>query len=60
MAHANQYVSPKRNLMMKLNMARYALRVAHCTWYAQELLRDFRNYYATIPASTRRRWKCGR
>jgi len=59
MAHANQYASPRRTLLWQLDFARQALRDGSL-WLAQDLLKMFRARYATIPASTRRRWKCGR
>ncbi len=58
-ASGNQYSSEKRLLLSQLWMARLALRMG-AVWYAQELLKMFHTRYAEAPASTRRRWKCGR
>ena len=55
---ANQYVSRKRTLLALLNDARDCLalggvEVARC------YLAEYWAAYARVPASTRRRWKCG-
>ena len=59
MNHGNQYVSRKRALMSNLLWARTYLSYGAVHW-AQAELRSFRAMYALVPASTRRRWKCGR
>ena len=55
----NQYVSKKLDLLGLLHSAKYFVRhgdAQHARWY----LSLFNRVYATVPASTRRRWKCGR
>lgn len=55
----NQYVSRKLDLMRLLFCARRELGY-HDNWWARYFLNKWREAYAATPASTRRRWKCGR
>lgn len=57
--HGNQHNSLRRFLLDRLAVARSAL-VWGDVFYAQLALAAYRAHYATAPASTRRRWKCGR
>lgn len=42
-----------------LSYAREALN-DHDVWLARWWLDSYHHYYAAVPASTKRRWKCGR
>ena len=55
----NQYVSRKRELMQLLIWSRQWL-AKHNLYIASDLLRQWREAYALVPASTRRRWRCGK
>ena len=55
----NQYSSPKAALMADLAAARQELRNGHVE-DARQWLNWWRVGYMNTPASTRRRWKCGR
>lgn len=55
----NQYESRRADLMDMLRTARGFLR-AGCIANARHYLSLYRTAYALAPASTRRRWKCGR
>ena len=58
MNHGNQYVSRKRDLWKIVHWAHDHLidgRIAA----AQGILDVYRRAYALVPASTRRRWRCG-
>jgi len=55
----NQYRSRKAELMNDLIYARLWLK-AHSLDMARFYLNEWRISYALVPASTRRRWKCGR
>ncbi len=55
----NQYESRRADLMDMLRTARELLRCGD--WLrARYYLSLYRTAYALAPASTRRRWKCGR
>ena len=56
--HGNQYVSLRRFLLDRLELAR--ARLSTNPAYARLLLAQFWAHHAGAPASTRRRWKCGR
>lgn len=58
-AHGNQHASRRRTLLDILHGARGCLR-AHLLNTARRALAEYREQYAQAPASTRRRWKCGR
>jgi hypothetical protein len=58
-ATGNQYASRKRRLLTTLRAARSAL-ASHRVDTAQWFLSIYHAAYAVAPASTRRRWKCGR
>jgi hypothetical protein len=55
----NRYQSPRRRLLEMLRLARELLRWGYPA-LARGRLQAYRNAYALIPASTRRRWRCGR
>ena len=55
----NQYNSRKGTLIAMLDLARENLNVGHVSM-ARYWLAQWRNNYDAAPASTRRRWKCGR
>jgi hypothetical protein len=57
--HGNQHISPRRRLLDVLHLARELLHWGHLE-LARGRLTAYRNAYAQAPASTRRRWKCGR
>jgi len=57
--YGNQYASRYGGLMSILFLARTALQ-RHDTECARYWLSVYRYRYAQAPASTRRRWKCGR
>lgn len=59
MNHGNQHCSNKRILMTRLHRAREELNRGYLFW-AREFLNAWRKGYAETPASTRRRWKCGK
>ena len=59
MNHGNQYVSRKRFLLDYLRYARYCID-ARMVEGARIYLAAYQRDYALVPASTRRRWKCGR
>jgi len=59
MSHGNQHASRYGDLMRLLGMARDDLRLG-LVGLASLRLRLFWHVYAQAPASTRRRWKCGR
>lgn len=55
----NQYMSRKGELRAILAWARSHLAVGH--WCAARVYLDaYRRAYARVPASTHRRWRCGR
>jgi hypothetical protein len=55
----NQHASRKRYLLGMLHLARkYLDHGAHLS--AQLYLNEWRKEFVLVPASTRRRWKCGR
>jgi hypothetical protein len=58
----NQYKSRKAELMDLLVAARKELeyRRGEYIWWANYHISAWRDQYAIVPASTRRRWKCGR
>ena len=56
---SNQHRSPRKEMMAMLHLARDVLKDGN-TWAAQEVLAYFWQLYSLTPASTRRRWKCGR
>jgi hypothetical protein len=69
MNHGNQHASPRVKLLHVLEVARGDLRAARfCTdplrsqfvAQARAALQLFRAGYAAAPASTQRRWRCGR
>ena len=55
----NQYVSRKRDLMLLVYWAHDHLIDGRID-AARGILDAYRRAYALVPASTRRRWKCGR
>jgi hypothetical protein len=55
----NQHASPKAELMERLLIARRALRYGFLGLARQQLI-WWREGYMAAPASTRRRWKCGK
>lgn len=55
----NQHSSRRGDLMAILHLARNVLKERRVR-AAQMLLDYFWHLYARTPASTRRRWKCGR
>ena len=55
----NQYVSRKRDLLNLLDAALIWLNDGEIL-VARSFLEYWRAGYALTPASTRRRWKCGR
>ena len=55
----NQHVSRKRELMRMLYNARSYLDCGDIH-IARRFLDAWRTAYALVPASTKRRWKCGR
>lgn len=55
----NQHNSRRRALLWCLNTAR-ALLSAGNLYDARCTLAYFRREFARVPASTRRRWRCGR
>jgi len=55
----NQHASRKADLMLDLSIARRALE-AHDLFWARKMLATWKREHAKAPASTRRRWKCGR
>jgi hypothetical protein len=57
--HGNQHASRYGNLMRLLKLARGALGVGLFNT-ARMLLAQWRKEHAQAPASTRRRWKCGK
>jgi hypothetical protein len=57
--HGNQHKSRKGDLMAALRGARYWLAHGYGSG-ARQALREYRKEYALVPASTKRRWKCGR
>ena len=57
--HGNQHWSRKLRLLEFLQASRAALRRGEVVW-ARYMLETYRYNYAKAPASTRRRWKCGR
>ena len=59
MNHGNQHVSRKRDLCKLIHWAHDHLIDGHVD-AAQGILDAYRRAYAAVPASTRRRWKCGR
>lgn len=73
MNHGNQHVSERARLLKLLRCARFDLQRARfartrCNAHeapffvaqARQALALFRHAYARVPASTQRRWKCGR
>ena len=59
MNHGNQHAGRRADLIRLLNRARSVLmdgRVSAAHWW----ITQWRTLYAMAPASTRRRWKCGR
>lgn len=71
MPHANQHASPRAKLLAILAVARGDLQRArvlrddpimraYSVAQARAALQLFRAGYSAAPASTRRRWKCGR
>lgn len=56
--HGNQHNSRRSTLLALLATARDYLDL-HNVKAAQGWLNLYRQCYATAPASTRRRWKCG-
>ena len=63
MPHApwgNQHASRKAELIHLLNMACTCLRYPGTRSMARNYLAEYREAYALVPASTRRRWRCGR
>ena len=59
MPTGNQYVSRKRMLLQTLFYTRMALHNAMPN-AARIYLDDYHRAYALVPASTKRRWRCGR
>lgn len=57
--HGNQHVSRKADLLRVLGHARLSLAGGHHL-AAVLYLQQWRGEYRSVPASTRRRWKCGR
>ena len=57
--HGNQHVSRKRELMKMLYTAHTAINIGWKS-LARDSLEKWRTAYALVPASTKRRWKCGR
>jgi hypothetical protein len=55
----NQHSSRRGDLLFALRLARVALKHGQLL-AARAFLQVYRCKYATAPASTRRRWKCGR
>lgn len=73
MNHGNQHVSERARLLKLLRVARFDLQRARfartrCNAHeapfflaqARQALDLFRYAYNLVPASSRRRWKCGR
>ena len=58
--HGNQHRSRKVDLLALLDAARYALDVHGEVDNARLYLKLYHRQYALAPASTRRRWRCGR
>jgi len=56
----NQHRSRRRDLIGLLDAARYWLKDRSALHTARGLLQRYHIEYALAPASTRRRWKCGR
>ena len=59
MTYGNQHRSRRGDLIGMLDTVRDLLRDGYIT-AAQEILDFFWLQHAKAPASTRRRWKCGR
>jgi len=59
MSHGNQHASRYGDLMRMLHMARGDLRLGLVD-VAHMRLCSFWRLHAQAPASTRRRWRCGR
>jgi len=57
--HGNQHASRRGRLLILLDLARQELRDANLM-AARFYLGVFQFGYNNAPASTRRRWKCGR
>ena len=57
-SHGNQWGSPKAQLLDLLDLARRMLN-EHQPGLARFYLIVWGTRYAEIPASTRRRWRCG-
>ena len=57
--HGNQHKSPKRSLVLILDAARRYLAAGDLL-RARHRLSKFWRLRELVPASTRRRWKCGR
>jgi hypothetical protein len=55
----NQYISVKRRLLNIIAMSRAFLTEGDVVLARCEL-EYYRTQYAKVPASTRRRWKCGK
>jgi hypothetical protein len=55
----NQYGSRKADLLVRLELARLELRTGRIA-AARWSLRQFWAEWAAAPASSRRRWRCGR
>ena len=55
----NQHSSNKRQFQERLRYARELLRAGYVS-AAQDCLRNFWKALRRVPASTRRRWRCGR
>jgi len=55
----NQHSSLKQRLLFMLGVARLCLSAGEVEG-ARGALARYREVYAAAPASTRRRWKCGR
>ena len=58
MNHGNQHSSNKRDLMHMLECARKYLKWG-CVLESKIILSGFWGALAQMPASSRRRWKCG-
>ena len=59
MTWGNQHFSRKADLMEYLHSARRHVGFGNIH-IARSLLAQWRKQYALVPASTKRRWKCGR
>jgi hypothetical protein len=59
MSHGNQYASRYGDLMEMLQLARMYLAAGFVS-EARFYLRQWREEHAQAPASTRRRWRCGK